>query len=111
MASRLSSYVNPEKVNFSRDTNLAPEQVWSIFEDRKGCLWAGLRRTLRKICPGESQFMTFPHSASGIDFSPFFIYQIQEDKAGLLWLSTEKGLLVFDQEKGKFITHYSPVPG
>ena len=112
-AIRFTNFDNPQKITLSKklpkypeEIPEFPEQIWSIFEDKNGCIWWGLTESLRKICPDGTPPVIFPHSELGVDFGSLYTYQFQEDKNGLFWICTAKGLFVFDETKRKFIAHY-----
>lgn len=80
--------------------------VWSLYEDKNGCIWSGRSKALSKKCPGEMAFENYNYSESAFGFQEFDIYQIQQGEKGLLWLCSTKGLFVFDEKRKKVVAHY-----
>jgi signal transduction histidine kinase/ligand-binding sensor domain-containing protein/DNA-binding response OmpR family regulator len=76
----------------------------TLIEDRRGTLWGGNSRELFKIDKeGRS------HTAYDID-KP--IRALYEDHRGRFWIGTEGGgLLLFDRDSGKVVTHYADDDG
>jgi ligand-binding sensor domain-containing protein/signal transduction histidine kinase len=66
--------------------------ITTLFKDRNGILWVGCDRFLDRL---DLDTETFAH------FSFPFVVHINQDKAGLLWLSTPNGLYGFDPTTGR----------
>jgi diguanylate cyclase (GGDEF)-like protein len=84
----------------ARPGSLPHPFIRSLRRDRKGDLWVGtngggLCRLVRQgTSPEDWTFEIFSSSNAGLPNN--VIYGILEDEAGLLWLSTNKGLARFD---------------
>ncbi len=80
-------------------TSLPANTVCSLFVDRSGTLWVGTRGGgLAKMISGPTAiadpvFLSYTE-ADGLPNS--VVYAIQPDSGGRLWLSTNKGLSLFD---------------
>jgi len=84
-------------INFKHD----PEEISSISDDvinsiyfDNDHLWFGTPNGLNRLDPKSDQFYRF-NQKNGLD--AYFIYDIEGDGNGALWLSTEKGIMRFKQ--------------
>ncbi len=76
-------------------SSLSSNFVFSIFEDSKHRIWIGTREKLNLF---DSKSNKFLHFGVKEGFANESIYDIQEDKGGFLWLSTNTGLIRFHPE-------------
>lgn len=106
LTKRVHRFDTTEALLTTKKTTKYAKQIWSLYEDHQGCIWAGFTNSLRKICSNDSISAYFSHLDLGLNFNNVPIYQIQEDENKELWLCTEKGLLVFDKSAQKYIAHY-----
>ncbi|HWB94085.1 MAG TPA: two-component regulator propeller domain-containing protein, partial [Puia sp.] len=80
--------------------HLSNQVVFSLCQDSKGRIWAGtMGGGLDLFDPTTKQFRVY-NEASGL--SNNIVNRIIEDKKGLLWLSTNKGISRFDPATGEF---------
>ena len=70
--------------------------ITTLFKDRNGTLWVGCDRFFDRF---DLETESFTH------YSVPFVVHINQDKAGLLWLSTPSGLYEFDPMTGR-TRHY-----
>jgi ligand-binding sensor domain-containing protein/signal transduction histidine kinase len=66
--------------------------VESLFKDRDGTLWIGCEQSLDRFDPKTETFTHFPVPK---------VKQISQDSAGILWLSTDRGLYQLNPRGGK----------
>ncbi len=91
---------NPNNIN-----SLSNNRIISAYEDRQNNLWFGTYGGGLIELPADQQginnpnFLTFTHK---MGLPSDVIYSIQEDDNGNLWISTDKGLSMFDPETGLF---------
>lgn len=80
--------------NFTTANGLPDNWVWSLYQDRKGTIWAG---TLKGLCRFDgTKFISVPLPATQVehpapDLSLSRVGAITEDKAGNLWFGTDGG--------------------
>lgn len=93
----------------SSTTGLSGNLILCIFQDSKGNIWVGTVSGLSKlITPLEPDLfsktesgalsLAFRHYGREAGFPNEVIYGILEDENGLLWMSTNEGLVVFDPD-------------
>lgn len=73
---------------------LVQSQVWPLFQDSKGYIWAGTKGGVSRF-DGVS-FLNFSHN-DGLPGN--FIHMITEDSRGIVWFLSMDGLAKFDGEK------------
>ena len=91
--------VQPAGVQCSNDLNLGPA-VWSLFEDSKGALWAGLDSGLLRWKPDPPQLFALPPQLNG--------YRIAE-RNGALLLGLPDGLARFAAGKTELVDRAPPL--
>lgn len=93
--------VNSDIKMFNHTNSELPiDKVLTIFSDREGKIWVGvLGGGLCLFNPKTNKFQQFYENNL---FSNNLIFKILEDDSGKLWLSTQKGISVFDPIKKKF---------
>lgn len=88
------------EVNLKQAQQNAPEHtrwkngqvsVQSIFEDSNGKMWIGVAGVLYIVQNGVAEALT--------ETEGFHVYSILEDKFGIVWAASNKGILKFDQYK------------
>ena len=82
--------------------------ILSIFEDSYGDIWVGTISGLNKFVPEDETFIKFNTSNELIDDD---IYGILEDDEKNLWLSCDKGLMVFSIDDNKLVNHFTVTDG
>ncbi|MGA0555364.1 sensor histidine kinase [Larkinella sp. VNQ87] len=84
--------------------------VLSLYEDRRGNLWAGGYSSLRRIDAQTGQVSVYRHDPKdSTSLRAFIVYAIQEDQRGAIWIGTGFGLNKLEPATGK-ITHYGNQP-
>lgn len=79
-------------------SSLPYDKIIGLFEDSKKRLWIMTQGYgLCRFDPEKDNFVTYNVSTG---FPSSIIYKIIEDNSGLLWLSTNNGLVLFHPEKG-----------
>lgn len=82
------------------------ERINAVFQDSRGNLWLGGKTTgLYQLVSDEGNRFRFKHYGREEGFYDNTIYALTEDREGNLWLSTESGLVRFQQEKEVFISY------
>ena len=91
---------------------LASDNVTQIFEDSEGLLWVGTNRGLTRYDKRDNRFVSFykdpadpDGSLAGNEFNQYST-TIAEDKAGLLWFGTSRGLSSYDRKTGRFVNYF-----
>ena len=96
---------------FPGDKARLKDNVNCIYKDRAGTLWLGNTTGLHKIIltaakAGQLSRVTFKdyrHNPANINtLSSNVVTSIIEDRAGIIWVSTQNGLNSFDQKTGLF---------
>lgn len=82
------------------DTLKFASGIRSIFQDSKGNYWLGSLQEGVAVYNGES----FSYFSSNDGLPDNQIHSIQEDKEGVIWFNTQKGVSSYD---GKRIKHYT----
>ncbi|GAB3318469.1 two-component regulator propeller domain-containing protein [Larkinella ripae] len=96
--------------------NLKNQQIRALHEDADHTLWVGTNGGLVSLRPTPSgKYQLKPYSLEPTDLvyhNPFNgISTIAEDRAGRLWLGTERhGIARFDKQRGRVIS-WNAVPG
>jgi signal transduction histidine kinase/ligand-binding sensor domain-containing protein len=80
---------------------LNQSSITTIFQDHKGFIWIGSYGGLQRY---DGYEMVDYDQVRGVG-----IMAITEDSRGLLWISTARGIFVFNPENGKFLNFY-PLP-
>ncbi|TKG93386.1 hybrid sensor histidine kinase/response regulator [Puteibacter caeruleilacunae] len=86
--------------HLNRNQQEVSNQINTLFEDRSGNLWAGLKNGgLSFFSPKENSLVNF-----GIEdgFSGQSVVSIEQDNNGLLWLGTTQGLSRFTPGENRF---------
>ena len=83
--------------------NLSFNRINSMFEDSKQCLWFATEgRGVWKLSKNRKKLTSFTTS-NGLPSN--FILKILEDANHKIWITTSRGLVNFNPDKGDFITH------
>jgi len=90
--------------------SLAHDNVSSLYQDPQGRLWAGTARGVQQVLVGADGAIYFRSYSAAGSVGAVKILAMRSDRAGLLWLSTAKGLLRLDPVSGK-ISSYSAADG
>ncbi|MBP6870692.1 MAG: histidine kinase [Bacteroidales bacterium] len=80
--------------HYTVQDGLVQSQVWPLFQDSKGYIWAGTKGGVSRF--DGVLFQNFSHN-DGLPGN--FIHQIAEDSRGNVWFLTMEGLAEFDGEK------------
>jgi two-component system, sensor histidine kinase ChiS len=88
-------------------TSLSHDEVWSIYEDKKGNLWIGTYGGgLNQFDRKQEKFIHYRHDPQNpASLSDDNIRTIYEDKTGTLWIGTRGGLNKFNREQQKFVAY------
>lgn len=92
---------DPTQVN-----SLSGGYVYSLFKDRSGALWVGCDQFLDRF---DAVRETFTHyRIGGENSSPLssVVVHISQDRAGVLWLATGRGLYGVLPDTGRIIHHF-----
>ncbi len=100
-----------EFTNFRHEENnpqsLGSNNVWSLYVDRKGFVWAATDCGLSKFNPVTGVFIRYRHNPRNPNsLSHNTVSRVCEDDRGILWISTYGGgLNRFDPETGMFTSY------
>ena len=89
----------------AREGSLSCVYIHSLFKDRSGSLWVGCDQFLDKF---DSLTETFTHYRIGTDTPGEVVntvFQISQDRTGMLWLATGSGLFGLNPDTGHIIHH------
>ena len=97
--------------------SLANDLVWAIHEDRGGTLWIGTGGGLDRFEPDaqDGPFLHLRHDPDGAptgdatSLSHNFVRTLYEDRDGILWIGTRRGLNRLDPTT-RSLTPYLPSP-
>ncbi|MCP3900692.1 MAG: PAS domain-containing protein, partial [Desulfobacteraceae bacterium] len=92
--------------------SIASNNVWSLFVDSKGFVWAATDNGLSKLNPKTKKFVHYQHNPKNQNsLSHNTISRVKEDDQGIFWISTYGGgLNRFDPETETF-TNYKHIQG
>lgn len=91
----------PEKNN---PYAIANNEIYTLFEDRQHRLWIGfLQKGMDCYDPKTEKFIHYSHSVEGIDITSCFANAFVEDRRGIIWIATSRGLFFLLIIKGKYI--------
>ena len=80
-------------------SSISGEQIFTIYQDKKGRLWFATDAGLDRFVPATR---TFIHFTDKDGLSGNIVYNIIEDDHGNIWIGTNKGISKFNPEKSKF---------
>ncbi|MCP3953070.1 MAG: PAS domain S-box protein [Desulfobacterales bacterium] len=97
---QFTNYVHAE----SDPQSVGSNNVWSLFVDRSGRVWAATDGGLSKLNPETGKFVRYRHDPQNPNsLSHNTVSRIREDDQGILWISTYGGgLNRFDPETETF---------
>jgi len=88
--------------------SLISDNVYTIYGDRKGHIWAGGQYGLSRFDPATDGFINYRPVPTNPASLVNWIWSIYQDRSGVLWLGTFGGAMIrFDDEAQTFVT-YSP---
>ena len=90
--------------HFTTKQGMSSNIVWSILEDKSGCLWFGTDGGGVNKYDGE----TFTHFTTKEGMSHSSVMSILEDRSGNLWFGTDEGVNKYD---GETFTHFTTNEG
>ena len=86
----------------------ADVEIWSFFLDKNKNLWAGTRvNGLLKIDLDKeeiTQFLHDPNNAKSLSHDKY-LFEIDQDQNGNLWIGTDKGLSIIDPRAEEFLVY------
>lgn len=91
--------------NFTTDDGLSHKSVNCFLQDSKGYVWIGTTYGLNRY--DGYHFKTFlAEPGDSLSLGSNIIYEIQEGRDGILWLSTDGGFYSFNPSVEAFTKHY-----
>jgi len=84
-----------------RNDSLSGVYIRSLFVDHSGTLWVGCDQSLDRFDPVNETFSHYIIDRQVQGGVPTPVTQISEDRDGMLWLSTSRGLYRLDPASGK----------
>lgn len=95
---------SPEVIAKNKDKDR--DRITAIYQDKTNQLWLGTNYNGLSWFD-EKQQKLIPYSEINNPISDKYITDICEDSLGNLWVSTQKGLNIYDIQTKKFINYYS----
>ena len=74
-------------------TSLSNRHIWTVYVDDLGDVWIGTNHGLNRYVPEKDCFERF---LMDVEPGASFIYDIERDRTGYLWMTTENGLIGFN---------------
>jgi ligand-binding sensor domain-containing protein/signal transduction histidine kinase len=96
--------IEGDDIAFVRVDNAAEfsqSRVGPIAQDDKGFMWFGTQYGLHRF-DGYGHLRFAPDTGVGNPFRGAYVYALHSDRAGRLWIGTDKGLDIFDPRTGVF---------
>ena len=91
----------------ARENSLSCVYIHSLFKDRSGTLWVGCDQFLDRF---DSVHETFTHYRIDAGEVGNYVTKISQDRTGMLWLATGRGLFRLNPESGQIIRYvHDPV--
>ena len=84
---------------------------WAIYEDRKNLIWYANHDELHYLNPETGIHHGIPHQKGFPDFDQTTFYFITQKDEQSLWLAGNRGLFIFDYEKGVIAQYNSDKTG
>ncbi|HNJ40237.1 MAG TPA: two-component regulator propeller domain-containing protein, partial [Acidobacteriota bacterium] len=100
----LSRYKDGSFTNYTVREGLLSPNVQAFCEDNAGRLWMGGR-------PSFFQNGRFYMPPDGIPFMDYMCFAIYQDRSGVLWFGTHRGLVKYEHGKTFFLTVEDGLPG
>lgn len=97
---------NPKFVNYSTQTGLASDTVWSITEDNAGHIYLGTGKGLDQLDPTTGRIRHF-NTKDGL--ASDFINHCFKDRNGNIWVGTRNGLSKFNPRAERKVNHPPPI--
>lgn len=111
---RYDGYRFKHYVSGDRPEDLNGRYLESLLEDSKGRIWVGLGegRGLEKFNRNTEKFTNICLRNSKTDscYTYINIYKIKEDLDSMLWIGTNDGLIHFDPNEERIISHFQNNP-
>lgn len=89
--------------------SLSADIVYSVHEDDRGRMWVGTRGAgLNRVsgAPFSQEGLKFENYSEGDGLPNSTIYGVESDRAGHLWISTNRGLSRLDPETGTILNFH-----
>jgi len=85
--------------------SISNDNIYCVFRDILGTLWAGTANKggLNKYDPGTDKFRVYKHNPDDSIFHIPTILTLLEDRRGILWLGTTRGVFQFDKDRESFV--------
>lgn len=93
--------------NHSDHNSIPGNFITALKEDSKGQMWLGTYGNgIAKVKTAPGGNFLFETYSQSDGLSNNVIYSIEEDKTGLLWISSDNGLSAFDPVSKRFVSYY-----
>jgi signal transduction histidine kinase/ligand-binding sensor domain-containing protein len=89
----------------ARENSLSCVYIHSLFKDRSGTLWVGCDHSLDRFDSVTETFTHYQIKAVAPGEVANAVDQVTQDRAGLLWLATARGLFRLNPDSG-LVIHY-----
>jgi len=89
----------------ARENSLSCVFIRSLFKDRSGALWVGCDHTMDRFDSVKETFTHYPIETEAPGGNANYAGQISQDRSGMLWLATGKGLFGLNPDTGQIIRH------
>ena len=102
---------DPKQEQFKRfehdeknDRSLSNNALWSLYKDNSGAIWIGSwGGELNKWSRSQDKFKRFSYDTHGRRFN--HVYNILEDKLGIIWIDTDSNFYSFNRLSNEFQNH------
>ncbi|MGL5379095.1 ligand-binding sensor domain-containing protein [Clostridium sp.] len=107
----LSSGESEQFLQTSNPYNLNSTEIYKIYYDYKGYIWAGSYSTgAYKLDLKTSEITHYPYDKKDVTSLPGgMIRNFLRDKSGDMWITTDEGLSKFDNNTETFISHKNKI--
>jgi len=97
---------NERFTHFKHDPNdpgtIDNNSIWTIYQDRSGVIWIGTHTALNKFNNESHTFQAWSPNPENPEDPANLIYSLLDDSNNNLWVTTGRGIMIFDRDKEEF---------